>query len=96
MLKTPLSLLQFIGTYEAISFLLLLLVAMPLKYWAGMPQAVTIVGALHGLLFVLYLLAVAHVWLACRWSLLKVAAAVIAAFLPFGPLVVDRKLIRQK
>ena len=40
---------------EGVSFLVLLLVAMPLKYLANMPMAVTIVGGLHGILFVAFL-----------------------------------------
>ncbi|WP_424765499.1 DUF3817 domain-containing protein [Paenibacillus sp. sgz302251] len=96
MFKTAIGRLRFIGFYEGVSFLVLLLIAMPLKYWADIPQVVTVVGALHGLLFVLYVLAVIHVWIVHRWSLLKVAAAMIAAFLPFGPFVVDRKLLRDQ
>ncbi|WP_141502860.1 DUF3817 domain-containing protein [Paenibacillus luteus] len=94
MLKTALGRLRFIGFYEGISFLVLLLIAMPLKYWADFPHVVTVVGGLHGLLFVLYMLAVLHVWITHRWSILKVAAAFIAAFLPFGTFVLDKKLLR--
>ncbi|MOA22053.1 hypothetical protein D3C78_1425830 [compost metagenome] len=96
MLKTAIGRLRFIGIFEGISFLVLLLIAMPLKYWADIPMAVTIVGALHGLLFVLYLLAVLNVWITNRWSFLKVVLAVIASFLPFGPFVLDKKLLRDQ
>lgn len=96
MIKTALGRLRIIGFYEGISFLVLLLIAMPLKYWADIPQVVTVVGGLHGLLFVLYMLAVLHVWIAHRWSIFKVAAACIAAFLPFGTFVLDKKLLRNQ
>lgn len=95
MLKTALGRLRFVGFYEGISFLVLLLIAMPLKYWADVPQAVTIAGGLHGLLFVLYMLALLQVWISHRWSIFKVAAAFIAAFLPFGTFVLDKKLLRN-
>ncbi|CAM3927220.1 DUF3817 domain-containing protein [Paenibacillus alkaliterrae] len=95
MFKTAIGRLRFIGFYEGISFLVLLLIAMPLKYWADIPQVVTVVGGLHGLLFVLYVLAVLNVWITHRWSFVKVALAVIASFLPFGPFVLDRKLLRD-
>ena len=43
------------GIAEGISFLVLLLVAMPLKYFAGIPIAVTIVGSVHGILFIAFM-----------------------------------------
>lgn len=95
MFKTAIGRLRIVGFFEGISFLVLLLIAMPLKYWADIPQVVTIVGGLHGLLFVLYMLALAHVWLVRRWSFLKVAASFIAAFIPFGTFVLDNKLLRN-
>ncbi|MEK3882282.1 DUF3817 domain-containing protein [Paenibacillus sp. PL2-23] len=95
MLRTAIGRLRVIGWLEGMSFLILLLIAMPLKYWAGIPQAVSVVGALHGLLFVLYLLAVLHVTFAHRWSFLKFTLACAASVLPFGPFVVDRKLLRD-
>jgi integral membrane protein len=96
MFNTVIGRLRVVGYFEGVSFLVLLLIAMPLKYWADIPQAVTIVGGLHGLLFVLYMLALAHVWLVRRWSILKVAAAFIAAFIPFGTIVLDKKLLRNQ
>ncbi|MCA0754154.1 DUF3817 domain-containing protein [Paenibacillus sp. N4] len=96
MFKTAIGRLRFIGFYEGLSFLVLLLIAMPLKYWADLPQAVMVAGSLHGLLFVLYMLALLNVWISNRWSIVKVALAALAAFLPFGPFVLDKKLLRDQ
>ena len=51
------------GLAEGVSFLTLLCVAMPLKYFMGIPEAVRVVGLIHGILFLLYvgLLALLHV-----------------------------------
>ncbi|WP_337101271.1 DUF3817 domain-containing protein [Paenibacillus sp. YIM B09110] len=95
MFKTAIGRLRIVGFYEGISFLVLLLIAMPLKYWADLPHMVTVVGSLHGLLFTLYGLALLHVWIKHRWSFLKVVAAFIAAFLPFGTFISDAKLLRN-
>ncbi len=95
MFTTAIGRLRIIGILEGTSFLVLLLIAMPLKYWADLPIAVTIVGALHGLLFVLYLLAVLNVWIVERWSFLKVLLAGLASVLPFGPFIVDKKLLQN-
>ena len=74
--------------------LLLFGVAMPLKYWAGMPLFVTVVGAVHGALFLFlssrFLLAIERVPLGRRLAWCGIGAAV----LPFGPFVFDRTLRR--
>ncbi|HEU4628770.1 MAG TPA: DUF3817 domain-containing protein [Gemmatimonadaceae bacterium] len=95
MLNTPLGRLRAVGFAEAVSFLLLLGVAMPLKYMAGLPIAVRIAGSLHGVLFLLYLVAVAQVMRAHRWSVDRALGAVVAAVVPFGPFVLDARLRRE-
>jgi integral membrane protein len=95
MLNTPLGRLRAVGFAEAISFLLLLGVAMPLKYMADLPVAVRIAGSLHGVLFLLYLAAVAHVMRVHRWSFDRALGAVVAAVVPFGPFVLDARLRRE-
>ncbi|MFC4775243.1 DUF3817 domain-containing protein [Paenibacillus sp. GCM10023252] len=96
MWKTPIGRLRLVGLYEGISFLLLLLIAMPLKYLADIPEAVAVVGSLHGALFVLYMLALAHVTFVKRWSIFKVGSSFAAAFVPFGTFILDAKLLRRE
>jgi integral membrane protein len=96
MLTTTVGRVRAAGMVEAVSFLLLLGVAMPLKYFAGMPLAVTIAGWIHGLFFLAFLmcLLVAHgerQWRA-RWT----AMIFVAALLPFGPFVIDRWLRNEQ
>ncbi|WP_088104512.1 DUF3817 domain-containing protein [Halalkalibacter urbisdiaboli] len=87
---------RMIGYLEGISFLLLLGIAMPLKYMFDMPMAVSVIGMLHGVLFVLYVAFVVLLMFKLRWSLSKGFLAVIASVLPFGPFVFDAKLLREK
>jgi integral membrane protein len=94
-LKTPLGRLRVIGLWEGVSFLLLLGVAMPLKYFAGWPVAVRVVGLAHGLLFVLYVIAALQVALALRWRIPRTAVVLVASLLPAGPFVIDAKILRQ-
>ncbi|MGB3616860.1 MAG: DUF3817 domain-containing protein [Catalinimonas sp.] len=94
-LKTSLGQLRLVGLLEGISYLLLLGVAMPLKYVLGQPEAVRVVGAAHGGLFVLYVLLVLWVGWRYRWSLGKVAAALVASVVPFGTFWADRRLFRH-
>lgn len=94
MLATPLSRLRLVGLLEGASFLLLLGVAMPLKYLADQPLAVRYVGMAHGILWIAYLLAIVPVALDHRWSFKTVALAVIASVLPAGPFVFDAKVLK--
>ena len=95
-MKTPMSRLRIIGILEGISYLLLLGIAMPLKYYAGMPAAVKYTGWAHGVLFVLFMMALLHVWVAHRWPLVKVLGAFIASILPFGTFVLDAQLKKEE
>jgi len=95
MLNTPVNRLRWIGILEGLSYLILLLVAMPLKYLAGLPLAVQIVGSIHGGLFILFVLSVLEVTIRRPWWSPKFwAFAVLAAFLPFGTFVFDRWLLQ--
>lgn len=96
MLKTPAGRLRAIGIAEGISFLLLLGIAMPLKYLAGQPEAVRIVGTAHGFLFLAYLVAVVNVWIAHRWPFWKAFLAGAGSVVPFGPFLVDAYLLRER
>lgn len=94
--STVLRQLRAIGLAEGASFLILLLVAMPLKYLAGLPQAVRIVGMLHGLLWVLYVAAAIHAALVVRWPLSRTLLVLAASVLPAGPFFIDGWLRRQE
>lgn len=95
MLSTPLARLRSIGLAESASFVLLLGVAMPLKYLADMPMAVTVVGWAHGVLFTLYCLCIAECWRREAWPFSRAVLAFIAAWLPLGPLVFDKRILKS-
>ncbi len=87
--------LRWVGIAEGISFLVLLGIAMPLKYWAGLPIAVKLVGWAHGVLFVAYCVCLVQAALRLRWPLERSAQLLIAALVPFGPFVMARGLERE-
>lgn len=96
LLKSAVGRLRVAGFLEGMSFLVLLGIAMPLKYLAGRPEAVRVVGMAHGVLFILY---VALVFAARReqcWPLRTTAWLLAAAFLPGGPFVADARLLRKR
>ena len=87
---------RVLGFVEAVSFLVLLFVAMPLKYWAHFPQAVSVVGALHGAIFVIYIVFLVLLAGKEKWRPAPVWGAVAAAILPFGPFVFDRLVLSRR
>ncbi|HEY0097315.1 MAG TPA: DUF3817 domain-containing protein [Pyrinomonadaceae bacterium] len=96
MLKTPIGRLRVIAFIEGISYLLLLGVAMPLKYFAGMPAPVKTAGWIHGVLFMLYLFSVAEVTIRRRLSFMLAFGALVASLIPFGTFVLDARLRREE
>jgi integral membrane protein len=84
-----------IAVLEAISYILLLGIAMPMKYWLGMPLAVKIVGWAHGLLFVGYVFLLVLCWFNYRWSFKRVLMYFVASLLPFLPFFVERSLKKE-
>ena len=84
--------LRFAGIIEGISWLVLLFIAMPLKYGLGQPGAVRVVGAIHGGLFIAFVALLAWAHFRRGWSVLRSAALFLSALLPFGFLFVDRNL----
>lgn len=95
-MKSILSIFRFTALLEGISFLVLLGIAMPLKYYYDKPDAVKIVGMAHGVLFVLYVIFLLIVHLKHQWKISKTIIAFIASFLPFGTFIADYKLFRVK
>ena len=96
MSEKPLKRFRFMGVLEGSSLLILLFLAMPLKYFFGFPEAVRVVGSIHGFLFVSYCLFIAYMTFIVRWPFLYSVIAVIVAFIPFGNILFDRKLKKLK
>jgi integral membrane protein len=94
--KTTIGRLRVAGFVEGISCIVLFGVAMPLKYFAGIPAAVKIPGWVHGVLFIIYLLALLQVTIVRRWPLSKVFIAFIASLIPCGTFFMDSRLKKEQ
>jgi integral membrane protein len=92
---TPTAKLRLVAFVEGISYLVLLFVAMPLKYLMGMPLSVRITGSIHGALFVGLAALAFSVFLSqkrtFRWGL----ELFVASLIPFGTFVLDGRLRRE-
>lgn len=95
MLATPIGRVRLVGLLEGVSFVLLLFVAMPLKYLFGRPEAVHVVGLAHGVLFILYLAVWFQAVVLVRWPRKRAIQVLGCALVPFGPFFIDRSLARE-
>ena len=95
-MNTKLSWLRKTGIAEGISFLVLLGIAMPLKYLVKQPMAVTIVGWAHGVLFVAFLFLAWEVKTDRNKSWKWFGLAFLAAILPTGTFFFDKKLKEEE
>lgn len=93
--RTYLKALFVMGLIEGTSTIILLFIAVPIKYFGEMEAAVQIVGPIHGILFVILV----GMFLYGRWvvplSWGMVGIGFIAAIVPFGPFLVDFRIARM-
>lgn len=86
---------KLIAIIEGWSFMLLLLIGMPLKYIADIPLPVKVIGWIHGFLFVAYCGLLLNVWIRCGWSFMKVLLAFAVSLIPMGTFWFERKYLDE-
>lgn len=75
---------SLIALIEGLSFLFLLLIAMPVKYGLDFPYLVKVGGWAHGMLFIIYFFALMDVAMSNKWSFKRIFLAAVASVLPLG------------
>jgi integral membrane protein len=96
LLASALGRFRLIGFAEGISYLILLFIAMPLKYGFGMPTAVKSFGSIHGGLFVLYVVFLIICKFEYDWSIKKTALLFLASLIPFGNFYADKHYLKPE
>lgn len=94
-----LRLFRVVGFAEGISFLLLVFIAMPIKYMEALgqnPLPVKYIGMAHGVLFVLYMVLLLRCALEYKWSFTKCAILFVASILPLGTFYTDKKYLQDE
>ena len=86
---------KWIAGFEGISFLVLLFIAMPLKYGLDMSSMVRYVGMAHGALFIAYIYYLIKLKFEDDWSYGKVIISCAASIVPFGTFYIDKKYLRS-
>lgn len=84
-----------VGFLEGLSYIVLLGVAMPLKYMYNQPEMVKIVGMAHGVLFMLYIVLAVVVKEKLKWNFMQTTIVMIGSLLPFGTFYTDYKFFKK-
>jgi integral membrane protein len=96
LLKTNTGRLRIIALLEGISLLVLLFIAVPLKYMFSYPAGSELVGPIHGVLFLLFIVLTIIVAAEQNWKFLGTTWKVLlASFVPFGTFYVDKKILSK-
>ncbi|GGW96139.1 MULTISPECIES: DUF3817 domain-containing protein [Salegentibacter] len=84
---------KYVSILEGLSFLLLLFIAMPLKYIWSMPQMVQQVGMAHGVLFIAYVIGAIWLFRPLNWNFKELLVVLGCSLVPFGPFYVEKKYL---
>ncbi|MDA0889998.1 MAG: DUF3817 domain-containing protein [Bacteroidetes bacterium] len=88
------NLFRIIALLEGVSYILLLFIAVPLKYWGGDEQYVKLLGMPHGVLFVAYIFLAYFIKEDKKWGTKDFGIVLLASILPFGTFYVDWKYLK--
>ena len=89
-----LKLFRVIAFFEGVSYLLLLFIAVPIKYIFDDPTYVKLLGMPHGILFMIYIIFSFIVNIKLKWNIKELFIILIASLVPLGTFYVDRKYLR--
>ena len=94
-LKTNIGRLRVVALFEGISLLVLIFIAVPMKYVWGNPIGSEVIGPIHGVLFIIYVLLTFSVAGDYNWKFFKTTLLVlVASFIPFGTFYIDSKILK--
>ena len=95
-MNTKIKTLKLSAFIEGWSFLILLFVAMPLKYLMGFAIATKIVGPIHGVLFIWFVYALLIASYEQKWSLKFILIAFVSSLIPFGTFFLNKELTKRE
>ena len=84
-----------IAFLEGISFIVLVFIAVPVKYYLGNPIGSKVVGPIHGALFVFFIFYAISVGSEQNWKLKTFGVVLLASIIPFGTFYIDHKILSK-
>ena len=85
---------RIVALLEGVSYILLLFIAVPIKYIGGDPQYVKLLGMPHGVLFLAYIVLAVMVGAELKWNRRVMVTVLAASIIPFGTFYVDKKFLQ--
>lgn len=95
LLKSNVGRLRIIAFLEGCSLLLLIFIAMPVKYLFKMPEPTHTIGMIHGILFLLFTISALALSIIQKWTLNRIFRVLLSSVLPFGTFYVDKKILSK-
>jgi len=93
--KSGIGRLRVIAFLEGCSLLLLVFVAMPIKYLLNVPEATQAIGLIHGILFIAFVATTLVISIHHKWNFGRLCMVMASSVLPFGTFYVDRKILSK-
>jgi integral membrane protein len=84
---------KIVSFLEGVSYILLLFVAVPIKYLADNSSFVKALGMPHGILFILYVIMALFIRSKMNWDSKTTFIVLIASLLPFGTFYINKKYL---
>ncbi|ULC58212.1 DUF3817 domain-containing protein [Flaviramulus sp. BrNp1-15] len=92
---TFLNIFRIVALLEGVSYILLLFIATPIKYLAGDPSYVKLLGMPHGILFMLYIVMAFMLRKDLNWNNKQFKQVLLASIIPFGTFYIDKKYLKN-
>lgn len=92
MIKDALGRFRVISAIEGLSYLLLVFIAMPIKYIGDNPYPVKIFGMIHGVLFIIFMLSLFEAKIKKSWDVGLVFQLFVLSLIPFGAFFIEKKV----
>lgn len=91
-----LTLFRIVAFLEGLSYVLLLFIATPMKYFMNEPKYVKLLGMPHGLLFIAYIVLAVILGANLKWNSKTMRIVLLASIIPFGTFYIDKKILKQQ
>ena len=85
---------RVVSFFEGVSYILLLFIATPVKYFGDDPSYVKMLGMPHGILFMVYIILAFMLKAPEKWDSKTFRVILVASILPFGTFYIDRKYLK--
>ena len=92
MLSSALGRFRIISAIEGLSYLLLMFIAMPIKYIGENPYPVKVLGMIHGVLFIIFMISLFEAKIKQKWDTGFMFQLFVLSLIPFGVFIIEKKV----